>query len=105
MKCYLQLHKKLLDHLEDLMTQDSLVGSTVSTRSKKSESVISRMSSSSVKSTNTNTSKVSESSKLKETSKMPEYYSPLDFYPTNLNHAFMPKPDFEGYRQEFQDTV
>jgi hypothetical protein len=23
-----------------------------------------------------------------------------DFYPTNLNHAFMPKQDFEGYRQE-----
>jgi hypothetical protein len=31
---------------------------------------------------------------------MSEYFSPLDFYPKNLNHAFMPNPDFEGYRQE-----
>jgi hypothetical protein len=31
---------------------------------------------------------------------MPEYYSPLDFYPQSRNHAFMTKPDFEGYRQE-----
>jgi hypothetical protein len=22
-----------------------------------------------------------------------------DFYPKNHNHAFMPKPDFEGYRK------
>jgi hypothetical protein len=29
MKYYVQLRKELLDHLEDLMTQDSLVGSTV----------------------------------------------------------------------------
>jgi hypothetical protein len=100
MKCYLQLRKELLDHLEDLMTQDSLVGSTVSTRSKKCGSVVSRMSSPSVKSTTTKTSKPSKSSKPKETSKIPEYYSPLDFYPNNLNHAFMPKPDFVGYRQE-----
>jgi hypothetical protein len=57
MKCNLQLHKELLDHLEDLMTQDSLVGSTVSTRSKRGGSVVSRMSSPSVKSSNTKTSK------------------------------------------------
>jgi hypothetical protein len=31
---------------------------------------------------------------------MPEYNSPLDFYPTNLNHAFIQKPNFEGHRQE-----
>ena len=90
MKCYLRLRKDLLDHLEDLMTQDSLVGSTVSTRSKKSGSVVSRMSSPSVKSVNTKTSKVSETSKPKETSSMSEYYPAVDFYPTNLNHAFMP---------------
>jgi hypothetical protein len=72
MKCYLQLRMQLLDHLEDLMTQDSLMGSTVSTRSKKRVSVISRMSSPSVKSVNTETSKASESSKSKETSKIPE---------------------------------
>jgi hypothetical protein len=23
---------------------------------------------------------------------------PLDFYPKHLNHSFIPKPDFEGYR-------
>jgi hypothetical protein len=100
MKCYLQLRKELLDNLEDLMTKESLVGSTVITRSKKSGSVISRISSRSVKSVRTKTSKASESSKPKETLKMPEYYSPLDFYPTNLNHAFMPRSDFEGYGQE-----
>jgi hypothetical protein len=33
MKCYLQLGKELLDHLEELMTQESLLGSAVSTRS------------------------------------------------------------------------
>jgi hypothetical protein len=82
------------------MTQDSLIGSTVSTRSKKGGSVVSRMSSPSVKSVNTKTSKASDASKPKETTRISEYYSPLDFYPTNLNHAFMPKPDFEGYRQE-----
>jgi hypothetical protein len=32
---YVQLRKEILDLLEDLMTQDSLVGSTVTTRSKK----------------------------------------------------------------------
>jgi hypothetical protein len=100
MKCYVQLCKELLDHLEDLMTQDSLVGSTVSTRSRKQGSVVSRMSPASVKSVITQTSKASEINKPKETTKTSEYYSPLDFYPTNLNHAFIPKPDFEGYRQE-----
>jgi hypothetical protein len=84
MKYYVQLRKELLDHLEDLMTQDSLVGSTVSTRSrsKKGESVISRISSPSVKSAITEASKLSEVSKPKETAKTSEYYSPLDFYPT-----------------------
>jgi hypothetical protein len=100
MKCYVPLRNELLDHLEDLMTQDSLVGSTVNTRSKKCGSFVSRMSSPSVKSVITEASKVSEVRKPKETARMTEYYSPLDFYPKNLNHAFMPKPDFEGYRQE-----
>jgi hypothetical protein len=102
MKCYVQLRKDLLDYLEDLMTQDSLVGSTVSTRyrSKKGGSVVSRMSSPSVKSAITEASKASEVSKPKEIAKTSEYYSPLDFYPTNLNHTFMPKPNFEGYRQD-----
>jgi len=77
-----------------------MVGSTVRTRSKRGGSVVSRMSSPSVKSTNTKTSRASESSKTKENSKIPEYYLPLDFYPKILNLDFMPKPDFEGYRQE-----
>jgi hypothetical protein len=31
-----------------------------------------------------------------------------DFYPKNFNHAFVPKPDFEGYRnsvkKEFEEN-
>jgi hypothetical protein len=91
MKCYVQLRKELLDHLEDLMTQDSLLRSTGSTRyrSKKGGSVVSRMSSPSVKSAITKDSKASEVRNSKDNAKTSEYYSPLDFYPTNLNHAFM----------------
>jgi hypothetical protein len=62
MKCYSPLCKELLDNVEELMTQDSLVGSTVCTRSKKCGSVVSRMFSPSVNSVNTKTSKASESS-------------------------------------------
>jgi hypothetical protein len=58
------------------------------------------MSSPIVKSVITEPFKALEVSKPKATSKTSEYYSPLDFYPKNLNHAFMPRPDFEGYRQE-----
>jgi hypothetical protein len=90
----------MIDHLEDMMTQDYLVGSTVSTRSIKAGSVVSRMSSPSIESVNTNTSRASEVSKPKESSKTPEHYPPLYFYPKHLTHAFMPKLDFEGYRQE-----
>jgi hypothetical protein len=28
----------------------------------------------------------------------------LDFYPKHLNHAFMPKPDFEGYRNDVKKS-
>jgi len=86
-KYYLPLRKELLDYLEDLMTQDSLIGSTVSTRSKKMGSNVSRMSSPSVKSTDTKSSHASSISK------------PTDFYPKHLNHAFMPTPDFDGDRR------
>jgi hypothetical protein len=61
------------------------------------------MSSPSFKSIITEASKVSEVIKPKETAETAETsesYSSLDFYPKNLNHAFMPKPDFEGYRQD-----
>jgi hypothetical protein len=54
----------------------------------------------SVKSVNPKNSRVSEASKPRQTSQVSEYYSPLVFFPTNFNHAFMPKPDFEVYRQE-----
>jgi hypothetical protein len=57
MKCYSQLRKEILEHMEDMMTQDSLSGSKVSTRSRKSGSVVSRMPSPSVKSVDTNTSR------------------------------------------------
>jgi hypothetical protein len=37
-----------------------------------------------------------------------EKYNPHDFYPRNFNHAFLPKPDFEGYRnnakKEFEEN-
>ena len=87
-KYYLPLRKELLDYLEDLMTQDSLIGSTVSTRSKKMGSNVSRMSSPSVKSTGTKSSHASSISK------------PTDFYPKHLNQAFMPTPDFDGDRRD-----
>jgi hypothetical protein len=105
MKCYLQIRKELLDHLKDFMIQDSLVGPIVNTRSKKGASVVSRMPSPSVKSVNTKTSKSSEASKPKETSKMPEYYLSMDFFPINQNHAFMPKPDFEGTGKRLRSNM
>jgi hypothetical protein len=43
-----------------------------------------------------------------KTSKVSEKDNPHDFYPKNFNHAFLPKPDFEGYRnnnkKEFQEN-
>ena len=84
--CYWQLRKKFLDYLEVSMLQDSLIGSTISTIYKNSVSCASNISSLSILSKDTKTSKVSERS------------NKHDFYPKNLNHAFLPKPDFEGYR-------
>jgi hypothetical protein len=68
------------------MSHDSLIGSTISTRSKKIVSYASKISSSCMLSHDTKTSNVSEKD------------NPHDFYPKNFNHAFLPKPDFEGYR-------
>jgi hypothetical protein len=68
------------------MSHDSLIGSTISTRLKKSVSCASKISSPSVLSHDTKGSKVSEKD------------NPHDFYPKNFNHAFLSKPDFEGYR-------
>jgi hypothetical protein len=78
------------------MSHDSLIGSTISTRPKKSVSCASKISSPIVLSHDTKTSKVSEK------------YNSHDFYPKNFNHAFLPKPDFEGYRnnakKEFEEN-
>jgi hypothetical protein len=78
------------------MSHDSLIGSTISTRSKKSVSCASNISCPNVLSHDTKASKVSEKDK------------PHDFYPKNFNHAFLPKPEFEGYRnydkKEFEEN-
>jgi hypothetical protein len=87
MTFYCKVSKDFLDYIEDSLSHDSLIGSKISTRSKKSASYASKISSPSVLSHDTNTSKVSEKD------------NPHDFYPENFtNHAFLPKPDFEGYR-------
>jgi hypothetical protein len=78
------------------MSHDSLIGSTISTRSKKSVSCANKISSPSFLSHDTKTSKVSGKD------------NPHDFYPKNFNHAFLPIPDFEGYRnnakKEFEEN-
>jgi hypothetical protein len=88
MAYYRQMRNDFLDYLEDFVTQNSLLGSTISTRSKKTVSSVSKISSSSDVSENTKVSKSSNKSNVQ------------DFYPKHLNHAFMPKPDFDGYRND-----
>jgi hypothetical protein len=61
-----------LDYLEDWMTQDSLIGSAVGTKSKKNGSNVSKMSTPSIKSMDSKSS------------------HPFDFYPKHLIHAFTP---------------
>jgi hypothetical protein len=74
------------------MSHDSLIGSTISSRFKKSVSCGSKISSPtpSVLSHDTKTSKVSDKTESH------------DFYPKNFNHAFLPNPDFERYRNSFK---
>jgi hypothetical protein len=84
MTFYWKVRKNFLDHIQDSMSHDSLIGSTTSTTSKKSVSYASNISSPSDLSHDTKTSKVSEKA------------NSHDFYPKNFNHAFLPKPDFEG---------
>jgi hypothetical protein len=95
MTFYWKLRKDFLDYIEDSMSQDSLIGSTISTRSRKSVSCASKISSTSVLSHDSKASKVSEKD------------NPHDFYPKNFNHAFLPKTDFERYRnnakKEFEE--
>jgi hypothetical protein len=96
MTFYCKVSKDFLDYIEDSMSHDSLIGSTISTRSKKSVSCASKISSTSLLSHDTKTSKVSEKDK------------PHDFNPKNFNHEFLPKPEFEGYRnnakKEFEEN-
>jgi hypothetical protein len=93
---YSRICQHFLDYIEDSMSHDSLIGSTISTRSSKSVSCASKISSTSVFSNDTKTSKVSEKD------------MPHNFYPKSFNHAFLPKPDFEGYRnnakKEFEEN-
>jgi hypothetical protein len=86
MSCNWKERKDILDYVEDSMSRDSLIGSTISTRSQKNISCASRLSSPSVLSNDTKTSKVTKKA------------DPLEFYPKHLNHAFISKPDFEGNR-------
>jgi hypothetical protein len=89
---YRQIQKDLLNYLEDFTAQDSLIGSTISTTSKKHESSVGKVSSPSVLSDDTEISKTSAKTNAH------------DFYPKHLNHAFMPKPDFEGYRNDIKKS-
>jgi hypothetical protein len=86
MASYWKMRKDFLDYLEDFETQDSLSGSTINTRSKKTVS-----SASEISSPNDVDTKVSKSSNKSNVQ---------DIYPKHLNHAFMPKPDFDGYRND-----
>jgi hypothetical protein len=60
MTFYWKVRKDFLDHIEDSMSHDYLIGSTISTRSMKVFSCASKISSLSVLSHDTKTSKVSE---------------------------------------------
>jgi hypothetical protein len=96
MTFYWKVCKDFLDYIEGSMSHDSSIGSTISTRPKKNVSYVSKISSPSVLSHDTKASKVSEKDK------------PHDFYPKNFNHAFLTKPEFEGYRnnakKEFEEN-
>jgi hypothetical protein len=78
------------------MSHDSLIGYTISTRFKKNISCANNISSPSVLSHDTKTSKVSEKA------------NPHDFYPKNFNHSFLHKTKYERYRnndkKEFEEN-
>jgi hypothetical protein len=78
------------------MSHDSLIGSSISTRSKKNVSCACKICSPNILSHDTKASKASEKD------------NPYDFDPKNLNHSFLPKPEFEGYRnnakKEFEEN-
>jgi hypothetical protein len=91
MKFYWKIRKDFLDYIEDSMSHDSLIGSTISTRSKKSVSWTSKISSPCILSHDAKTSKVSE----KDNSH--------DLYPKNFNHEFLTKTDFEAFCFPYQE--
>jgi hypothetical protein len=76
MTFYWKVRKDFLVYIEDSISHDSLIGSIICNRSKKSVSCSSKISSPSNLSHDTKTSKVSEKD------------NPHDFYPKNFNHAF-----------------
>jgi hypothetical protein len=96
MTFYCKSRKNFLDYIEDSISHESLIGSTISNRSKKSVPCANKISSPIVLSHDTKTSKVSEKD------------NPHDFYPKNFNHAFLSKSDFEGYinnaKKEFEEN-
>jgi hypothetical protein len=93
------IRKDFLGYIEYSISHDSFIGSTISTRSRKSVSCAGKISSPSARSHDTKASKVSKVSKKE---------NPHDFYPKNFNHVFLPKHDFEGYRnnakKEFEEN-
>jgi hypothetical protein len=93
---YWKVRKDFLDYIEDSMSHDSLIESIIITRSKNCVSCASKITSPSVLSHDTKTSKLSEKD------------SSHDFYPKNFNHAFLLKSDFEAYRnndkKEFEEN-
>jgi hypothetical protein len=81
---YRQLRKRFLSQLDD----DFLIGSTISTVSKIDESYVSKISSPSILTGNTEMAKRSATS------------NKHDFYPKNFNYEFLPKPVFKNYRND-----
>jgi hypothetical protein len=69
MTFYWKVHMRFLDYKEDSMPHDSLIGSTISTRSRKSVTCANKISSPSFLSHDTKASKVSDKA------------NPHDFYP------------------------
>jgi hypothetical protein len=96
MTCYWKVRKNFLDYIKDSISHDSFIGSTISTRSQKNVFCASKISSPSVLLHDTKTSRVSGKA------------NSHDFYPKNFNNVFLPKPDFEGYRnnakKEFEEN-
>jgi hypothetical protein len=59
----------------------------------------------SVKSIITEASKASEVSNPNETTRSSEHYSPLELYPINLSHAFMPEPDLKDTDKRLRSSM